>query len=257
MEEKIPKLEKFKLIMEYVKWFIVSVVLVVIALIVDSGFKSRDQGLKEMTQYDKYLDVLVYNDNVGAKLKLTEFLATITTSKDLRKRWEVYLEKVKAEYEEYQRKDSVTKAKLDNLYQKDTLSKGELKTYEKLQKEKNEIDFQLSKDIKLPPSFIEGGVGLKSSNKDLKAAQKWEEIGFDLLIKKDMVGAIEAFDKSENSYPTYHQVYEISNYLKKFLEKTGKDILDSSWKEIYKIIQDKYSYGMPINYKEKFLLLSR
>ena len=104
-QDKLPRVEKFKLIMEYVKWFVVSVVLVVVALIVDSGFKSRDQGLKEITQYDKYFEVLVYNDNVGAKVKLAEFLSIISTSDDIRERWEIYLDTIRAEYEEYQKQE--------------------------------------------------------------------------------------------------------------------------------------------------------
>ena len=154
-KEKLPRIEKFKLIMEYVKWFVVSVVLVVIALIIDSGFKSRDQGLKEMTQYDKYIDVLVYNDNVGAKVKLAEFLSIITTSKDLRDRWGVYLEKVRAEYDEYQKLNDSTEAQIEKLNQKNSPTEKEIKTIEKLEDKKSEIESQLKKEIQLPPKFIE------------------------------------------------------------------------------------------------------
>lgn len=160
-KEKLPRIEKFKLIMEYAKWFVVSVVLVVVALIIDSGFKSREQGLKEVTEYDKYIEILVYNDNVGAKVKLAEFLSIISTSDDIRERWEIYHKKVKAEYEEFEKMNAEKEAKLEVLKQKEikkTLTDEDVIKLNKLKKEKNDIESQLSEEIKLPPKITEGNV---------------------------------------------------------------------------------------------------
>ncbi len=75
-----------------------------------------------------------------------------------------------------------------------------------------------------------------------EAASKFEAQGFTYLLAGEFDKAIEAFDKSENSYPTYHQVYEISRLLRK--ERANLDNPEKR-KQIFQQIVNEMPYGAP------------
>lgn len=87
-------------------------------------------------------------------------------------------------------------------------------------------------------------------NTSIENARKFEEEGFQFLINKDVNAAISAFTKSENSYNSYHQVYEIAKYLRKNRKKLSDKKL-FFWKTAYTTILTEYSYKMPQQYKLK------
>ncbi len=59
------KFEKFKYVVDLIKWFIVSVALVIMTTIIDSGFRDRAAGIQEIQQYDKYVtDLIVLNKEI-------------------------------------------------------------------------------------------------------------------------------------------------------------------------------------------------
>ncbi|MDI9311714.1 MAG: hypothetical protein QM535_16000 [Limnohabitans sp.] len=93
---------------------------------------------------------------------------------------------------------------------------------------------------------------IKSEENNVSNAKKYEEDGFKYLLEKKVELAIASFVKSENSYNSYHQVYEIARYLTK-----NKDVLknknSSQWKIVYKKIITEFSWKMPNEYKEKLI----
>jgi hypothetical protein len=75
--------------------------------------------------------------------------------------------------------------------------------------------------------------------KNYEKAIEFETKGFQDLINQDLISAINNFIKSENSFNGFHQVYEISKFLKKELSKEAKD--EEFWKNIYNIILRDYN----------------
>ena len=86
---------------------------------------------------------------------------------------------------------------------------------------------------------------------NLENARKFEELGYESLLKKDLDNSIDAFIKSENSNNGYHQVYEIARYLIKNKAKLSDKDSDY-WKVAYQTIISQYGWRMPENYKIKF-----
>jgi tetratricopeptide (TPR) repeat protein len=78
--------------------------------------------------------------------------------------------------------------------------------------------------------------------KDFKTASKFEAQGFTYLLAGEFDNAITAFNKAEISFPSYHQVYEISRLLRK--EKANLDNPEKR-RQIYLKIVNEMSYGAP------------
>lgn len=115
--------QRYKLKVELVKWFLASVVLVVITMIIDYGFRDRQAGLKEVQVYDEYVsELLILNSEPGQKRMLAQFFANVTPSKKLRKGWQNYFEIVDREYQEYikpfEKNDSILQVKYLDIISK-------------------------------------------------------------------------------------------------------------------------------------------
>jgi hypothetical protein len=149
--ENQQKLDKQKLLIETIKWFIASVLIVVVTLIVDSNFKKRDLMLKELDQYDKFVDLLIANNNtIGAQYKLAGFYDKFSISKDIKERWDIYLVELKKEYDEYNEYLANTNAQIDNLESKQTKTDKDIVKLDSLKNKKEVLQKILSSDIKVP-----------------------------------------------------------------------------------------------------------
>ncbi len=91
---KEPSPELFSKMIDFLKWYITSVVLVVIVAIIDNGLKEREQGVKEMESFDNYVDIVTPTDtlSLNKRYELAKYLATVLPSKNLRERWSAYLD---------------------------------------------------------------------------------------------------------------------------------------------------------------------
>ncbi|WP_343852367.1 hypothetical protein [Algoriphagus jejuensis] len=115
-----PEFEKFKYKVEIVKWFIGSVTLVVISMMIEWGFKDRAAGLNEIKEYDKYAtELIILNNDPIKKRMLAQYFSKVTPSEKLREGWEAYYTEVDKEYREFLRQDSLAKIRLAEL-SKDT-----------------------------------------------------------------------------------------------------------------------------------------
>lgn len=95
-------------IIELIKWFIGSVVIVVTTLIIDTGFKEREAGVKEMEVYDKYVDIILKANNIEQRWKLCEYFSIVTPTERLRTRWQAYKDSIQDDYLSWKRSQSDT-----------------------------------------------------------------------------------------------------------------------------------------------------
>ncbi|MHB1106205.1 MAG: hypothetical protein ACYCZ2_07570 [Lutibacter sp.] len=107
---------------------------------------------------------------------------------------------------------------------------------------------ELRKSINEP--IAEHFVVTKKENSSLEQAQIFEMNGFRYLLERDIINAIIAFRKSENSYNGFHQVYEIVVYLEKNRSKLSNENSEL-WREVYLTLLKDYSWRMPKDIKEK------
>jgi|GEM_PF-5869237 len=231
LEEKTFKFEKYKFNIEVFKWFIGSVALVIITIIIDKGFKERTAGIQEMQAFDKYVETILKADNIEDRWKLSEYFAIVTPTERLRERWLAYKDSISSDY-----------ANFRELKEKEFKLKNSVSTTDSLapiDKRLNDIQNQLAPFEK----------SLTNSNV-FSSAELYEENGFSYLIKKDVSNAIISFRKSENATNGFHMVYEIAKYLN---ENKSKLMNSNSefWKTAFKKITTDYSWKMPQDIKEK------
>ena len=91
--------ERWKSIMTFVQFLLGTVVLGVFGTIINHQIQTREVEIKEQELISKNLET-VLSSNVGDKLLMAQFYATVTRSDDIRKRWEIYRDELKQEIEE-------------------------------------------------------------------------------------------------------------------------------------------------------------
>lgn len=213
-------------VVDIIKWFIGSIVIVIVTLIIESGFKERETGIEEMKIYNEYVDIILKADNIEERWKLAEYFAIVTPTQRLRERWVNYQNILAPDYKRYKGLDSVEAEIVSNPneYMMDSLVI--------IQEEKKTL----------------GGSLVHKSNFQL--AEQYESAGYDALLNKDISEAIKNFKLSEDYYNGYHQVYEIYLYLLKKKKQLANSTLEE-WKSVYIDILNKYSWKMPDEYKNK------
>jgi hypothetical protein len=92
--------------MEFLKWTITNVVIVVITLIVDNVIKYRESDLKEMEAYDKYVEYILVADNIEKRWNLCCYFSIVTPSDRLRNRWIQYKNSIEPEYRLWKKKQN-------------------------------------------------------------------------------------------------------------------------------------------------------
>jgi hypothetical protein len=186
-EEVNQKLDRQKMWIENIKWFIASVLIVVIALIVDSNFKKRDLMLRELDQYDKFVDLLIANNNtIGAQYKVAGFYDKFSISKDIKEKWDVYLQELKKEYDEYNEDLASTNSVLQNLESKPIKSNTDLIQIDSLKEKKNVLQKVLSPEIKVPSKTSDVSTENNTSKFTKEDLQVLKEINDAKLKKNDL-----------------------------------------------------------------------
>lgn len=90
---------------------------------------------------------------------------------------------------------------------------------------------------------------VKNPNINLDLVRQTEKEGFEAILNNDLNIAIQKFQEVEKLYPTYHQAYELSIYLKKIKNEDKK--ID---KEVKNQILKNYSWGMPEEIKKLLIM---
>lgn len=98
---------------DLIKWFLTSVVMVVITSILTYNMDDRKQGIQEVEKYDKYATQLIIENCSLAKRRLVaQYFAYVTPSNKLRKHWMNYYKLLDKQYKILQKKDSVLVEKI-------------------------------------------------------------------------------------------------------------------------------------------------
>lgn len=98
------------------------------------------------------------------------------------------------------------------------------------------------------------GVGAPSDRTTLPAdpreqARELERLGFDQLLRRDLHGARKSFSGAVRAWPEYHNVAEIDRLLR--VDRQGLAAGgDTAWRELYRTILIRYSWGMPASARE-------
>lgn len=96
------------------KYAIVSVAIATVTLIISDLFKEREQDIKELEYFDRYVEDVKKVDGIEQRFQLSKYLSIVAPSGEMKKSWSNYHETTKAEYEEYL-KLKKEKAKLDTI----------------------------------------------------------------------------------------------------------------------------------------------
>jgi hypothetical protein len=226
--------DKLTLYLDFTKWIVVSVALVIIATVIDSSLKDREAGINEIKQYDSYVQMVIQTDGIAKRWRLAQYFSKVTASEKLRDRWDEYFKIVEKEYLDSlgkQRELIAQNKYLDSLlnlpqYLNDNSIIAKIETNNlKLQNLSKELNPNLEHPVKLDD------------------ASRFEDQGFNFLFDREVDKAIDAFSNAEKTYPSFHNVYEIINLLRKNRSKLS-DKKAKEWRIIYQTILDKYSYRL-------------
>jgi hypothetical protein len=124
--------ESLAKILEFSKWYMVSVAVVFSAKTIETGFSERETGIKEMQVYDKYVTTILEADNIEARWKLAEYFSTVTPTDRLRERWIAYKELIKDDYQKFKDLDSQE----NTLLSQQSLTSDQKATLNYVQREK-------------------------------------------------------------------------------------------------------------------------
>lgn len=96
------------------KYSIVSIAIATVTLIVSDLFKEREQDVKELDYFGKYVDDVKKADGIIERYKLSEYLSIVAPSGELKKSWVSYHKITQLEYDEFI-KEKKEKARLDTI----------------------------------------------------------------------------------------------------------------------------------------------
>lgn len=196
---------------ELVKWFISSVCIVTVTLIIDAGFKEREAGIKELEVYDKYVDIILEADNIEQRWKLCQYFSIVTPTERLRERWIAYKDTIKNDYYSW--------------------------------KSKHQIDSTPSLETNNKPLIYH-------NQENIEDAKFYEHRGFESILSKELFNSLENFKLAEKSKNGYHNCYEIYKYLEKNKSELQSKT-SPKWRELQKKLITDWSWGVPEDIKTR------
>lgn len=82
--------ENIDKIIDLGKWLIVSVAMTLSTSIINDGFREREQDIKEMEVFDKYVETILEADGIEKRKLLCEYFASVSPDGYIKKSWENY-----------------------------------------------------------------------------------------------------------------------------------------------------------------------
>lgn len=228
------KIDKF---IDYLKWVIITLSIPTTAVVIGNFYQERREAIEEMKYFEKYAGDVRDLTKIEERLQLVRYFSMVAPNSRIKKSWTNYYEEIKKDY------DLVSKPE----YQEKKLVEDSIKY------KNNPEKIQEIQEIRNKKALIEANMSL---GKDIVKAEKYENEGFQNLVDKDVFAAISSFEKSENAYNSYHQVYEIALLLKKD-KVLLSDKKSSEWKSVYTKLVNDYKWKMPEEYKKKLTELAK
>ena len=221
---------------DLLKWFINTVVIGLLTFFFTWVLNERKQGVEEIKVYNTYVELVTKVDGLAERRLLAEFFSNVTVSSKLKEGWENYYKILDKQYK-------IELAKQDSIINKIDASTIEGKAA---------LENALSVKNKIQNTGLTSPIIQNKKVNNYELALKNELEGFMAVLDKNIEAAITAFSRSENAYNSFHQVYEIENYLRE--KNKSNDIKDDNfWKSIYKDLLEKYSWKMPKSIKEELI----
>lgn len=90
----------FDKILEFGKWYLVSVALVLSAQLVKDGITERETGIKEMESFKEYTETVI-NGGIEKRWELSKYFAHVTPTTRLKDGWIGYMNSIEADYIEF------------------------------------------------------------------------------------------------------------------------------------------------------------
>ncbi len=127
-------------LIEIVKWFVISVAIVIGASIISDSFKEREQDIKEIGVFDKYVTTITEAKGIEKRWLLAQYFSFVAPPGELRKSWEAYKVAIKPEFDEYRKsKDEENaleaKKKITNLTNVEETRLAEVQKVNKVQEQ--------------------------------------------------------------------------------------------------------------------------
>lgn len=159
--KKLLEPEALSKMIELGKWVIGSVAIIVSGSIISDGFKEREQDVKELEFFDKYVSTITQVEGVEKRWLLCQYFAAVSPEGQMRDGWIAYQKILDPVYKEYK---EATK-EIEQLSQKDSLNKAESKRLRVLQNAANQLDQKL---ITEDPKSAEPVIYIQYGNRDQK-----------------------------------------------------------------------------------------
>ncbi len=93
--------EKLDKMIDLFKYAIVSTALATVGLMIGNLYRERDQDIKELEYFDKYVNDVRKVGGIKERLQLTKYLSIVAPHGAIKKSWSNYYKEVKREHEEY------------------------------------------------------------------------------------------------------------------------------------------------------------
>jgi hypothetical protein len=103
------KMEQARLekVTELLKYCIVSIFIASASVIVANLFKEREQQVKELEYFDKYVNDVKKADGIEERLQLTKYLSVVAPPGELKDSWQSYYDIVKADYKTFKENERI------------------------------------------------------------------------------------------------------------------------------------------------------
>ncbi len=159
------RFERLRLWLNLAKWLIGSVAITLIVFSFNWILKERIQGLDEIKEYEKHIELITADGSIEKRRLLAQFFSNVTASSTLRQGWKDYSSQVQKDYESY--KIEQENLKLEKIAAANNLDPVEKEKQLKIVREKLN---QLKAETTLSPSQVSSQIikpennGKNSSN---------------------------------------------------------------------------------------------
>lgn len=235
-QEKLYKLEKYKLLSDVFKWLSIGVASTFVGVYFSNILDNRKQDLEEMKFFQIHSEIITNNTEPYKRRYLAQFYSCVNVNEYHRTNWYNYYNSILKEYKADSLRMTIELVELNNKL-------TELK--------KSNVDLSLvdsiSNEIKSRENIQKGIFEIKIPNN--LPAFDFESRGFQELLNRNIKTALDAFNKAYELYPTLHNVDEIRKLLI-LKQSVLNESTSEEWINVYEIIIDKYSWKIPQNVVE-------